>query len=112
MKKLSPLGVGLFHFFAPIPVLLLSAVASWILFFGIGFGIFGFDLVPDWFRNLSLLPALLPLVVLPASQVLGIILGIMKRQERFGILCSVLSALGFVANGLLWVAALYAGMHF
>jgi len=112
MKKLSLRGVGLFHFFAPIPVLLISAVGVWILFFGVGFGIFGFNQVPDWFQTISLLPGLLSMLVLPVSQILGIVLGIKKRQERFGILCSVLSALGFVANGLLWAAALYAGAHF
>lgn len=112
MKKLSPLGVGLFHLLAPIPVLLISAAGVWILFFGVGFGIFGFDQVPSWFQAISLLPGLLSMLVLPVSQILGIVLGIMKRRERYGILCIVLSALGFVANGLLWAAALYAGAHF
>lgn len=112
MKKLSPLGVGLFHFFAPVPVLLLSAVGVWILFFGVGFGIFGFNQVPSWFQTISLVPGLLSVLVLPVSQIFGIILGVMKRRERHGVLCIVLSSLGFGVNGLLWAAALYAGMHF
>ena len=112
MKKHSPLTVGLFNLLAPIPVLLLSAVAACFLFFVVGFGIFGFDNVPTWFRNLSLLPALLSVLVLPVIQILGVVLGIMKRREKHAVGCIVLSGLGFAVNTLLWAAALWAGMHY
>lgn len=112
MKKLSPLGVGLFGFFAPVPVLLLSTVAVWLLFFGVGLGLLGYETIPDWFTILSVLPALLSMLVVPAIQILGIVLGIMKRREKHSILCIVLSALGLVGNSLMWAGVLYAGMHF
>ncbi len=112
MKKCSALGVGLFGFFAPIPILILSVLAVWFLFFGVGFGVFGYESVPAWFKNLTLLPALLSMLVVPAIQILGIVLGAMKRRKKHGILCIVLSALGFVGNSLMWAGILYAGMNF
>lgn len=112
MKKLSPLGVGLFGFLAPIPVLVLSIVAVWLLFFGVGFGLLGYETLPDWFTVLSVLPSLLSVLVMPAIQILGIVLGAMKRREKHGILCIVLSALGLAGNSLMWVGILYAGAHY
>ena len=61
---------------------------------------------------LSLLPTLLSLMVMPAIQILGILLGVIKRREKHGILCIVLSALGLAGNSLMWVGILYAGAHY
>lgn len=111
MKKRSPLAVGLFNVLAPIPVLVLAFVAFSLLAFGIGIGIFDAGNVPVWFQLISFLPFLLPLLVLPVIQILGVVLGIMKRREKHGIVCIVLSVLGFAGNAVMWTGVYWTGLY-
>ena len=102
MKNL-PVATGIFAFISPFPMFVLTILWSWFWFFGIGIGLLGLATFPDWLLILSLLP----LFVSPALGVLGILHGIIKRTVKYAKLGILLSVLGLLENGILWLGMGY-----
>jgi hypothetical protein len=107
MKK-KLLLTGIIAVASPIPMIIITTLWSWILFFGIGMGLLGYSTVPDWILYLSLLP----LSFSPLFDIFGIILGIVKIKERQSILCIILSVLGLLINFALIFAIGYIGSRY
>lgn len=107
MKKtnINPLIFGIISVVSPIPMMVFTVLWSWVLFFGIGMGLLGYDTIPGWILVLSILP----MGISPAFSLFGIVYGIVKRKERYSILCILLSALGVLINAALICGILYLG---
>lgn len=81
-------------------------IFSWIMFFDIGWTLFGgHENIPDWYDTLTILPVL----IFPLLPISGIIYGIVKRKEKHGRLCIVLSSIGFLINALIFALIIYMG---
>jgi len=107
MKKWEMLPWGLANLLAPIPSFLGGVILDWILFFGIALKIWTANALPLWASTFCLLPSLLLLVVHVTSSIMAVIAGILRRKERYGILCSVLSGAGFFVQIGLWALMLW-----
>lgn len=105
-RIITPLNVGLFYIISPVPILMFDLIFSWIMFFDIGWKLFGgHENIPFWYDTLTILPAL----IFPILPIAGIIYGIVKRKEKHGKLCIILSSIGFLINALIFAFILYAG---
>ena len=93
---------------SPIPMIVITILWSWILFFGVGMGLLGYSTVPDWIMFLELLP----LSFSPLFDIFGIVLGLVKIKERQSMLCIILSILGLLINFALIFAMGYIGSRY
>ncbi len=106
---ITPLSVGLFYILSPIPLFMTDILFGWIMFFNIGWNLFGgHENIPDWFNTLTVLPVF----IYPILPIAGIIYGIVKRKEKHGNLCIVLSSIGFLLNVLIFAFLLYLGRYY
>ncbi|MEE0060085.1 MAG: hypothetical protein UE295_04580 [Acutalibacteraceae bacterium] len=104
---ITPLSVGLFYIISPIPLLISDILFCWILFFDIGWKLFGGpENIPDWYNTLTILPTF----IYPIFPIAGIIYGIVMRKEKNGKLCITLSSIGFLINILIFALILYMGL--
>lgn len=99
MKHTKPklLALGIFNLAAPIPMILAICVVN-ILILSLG--------------RINAMPGMILLAaILPVCQVLGIVLGILRRKQPRSILCLVFSAIGLVCYGGLWFWLIYSGIN-
>lgn len=107
-RKPNLLTIGIIGATSPIPMLGVTVFWSWIVYFGLGFGLLGYSDIPDWIMYLGLLP----LSFSPLFDMLGIVLGIVKIKEHHSILCIILSILGLAINFAMIFAMGYIGTRF
>ena len=103
--KNTPVEAGRFAFFSPIPMLFATCLWSWVVVFGICFGLLRMNVpIPGWLICITVVP---PFCCSPILGILGIIHGIIKRNEKRAWLGILLSALNLVENALLFYAIGY-----
>ena len=103
--KNTPVEAGRFAFFSPLPMLFASGLWSWIVVFGIYFGLLQLDVpIPEWLIGITIIP---PVFCSPILGILGIVHGIIKRKEKRAWLGILLSTLCLVENALLFCAMGY-----
>ena len=106
--KRSAFVLGLISFLSPVPFAVATILWDWVLSFGIGMGLLGYDHIPDWI----LFAGLAPLLISPTLGIVGIVYGFCERKEKLAWLGILLSVLGVMVNGLLLFAMGYAGSHY
>ena len=105
LMKNTPVEAGRFAFFSPIPMLFATCLWSWVVVFGICFGLLQMNVpIPGWLICITVVP---PFCCSPILGILGIIHGIIKRNEKRAWLGILLSALNLVENALLFYAIGY-----
>ena len=105
LMKNTPVEAGRFAFFSPLPMLFASGLWSWIVVFGIYFGLLQLDVpIPEWLIGITIIP---PVFCSPILGILGIVHGIIKRKEKRAWLGILLSTLCLVENALLFCAMGY-----
>ncbi|MBQ4100769.1 MAG: hypothetical protein IJC83_04390 [Oscillospiraceae bacterium] len=100
--------IGIIAVSSPLPMIIITILWFFILFFGVGMGILGYASTPDWILYVGLLPLLFS----PAFDIFGIVYGIIKRKERHSVLCIILSAIGLLINFALLFGMIYLGSRF
>ena len=100
--------IGIIAVSSPLPMIIITVLWFFILFFGVGMGILGYTSTPDWI----LLVGLLPLLFSPSFDIFGIVFGIIKRKEQHAVLCIILSAIGLLINFALLFGMIYLGSRF
>ena len=103
--KNRPFITGIIAAASPVPLYFVSLLWGWILFFGIGMGVLGYDTVPEW----MLYCMLSPLLISPAIGVVGLVHSIVKIKTRKGWLGIVLSLIGLAENAILLYGSYYLG---
>lgn len=105
LMKNTPVETGWFAFFSPLPMFFATCLWSWIVFFGIYFGLLQMDVpIPGWLICITVVP---PICCSPILGIIGIIHGITKRKEKRAWLGILLSACSLVENVLLFYAIGY-----
>ncbi len=95
-----PFVSGIIAAVTPIPCFVFSILWCWILSFGIGMGLLGYDTIPTWI----LVCSLLPLLISPVLALIGIVHSLVKIKQKLAWLGLILSVLGLVQNlGLLFM---------
>ena len=100
--------IGIIAVSSPLPMIIITMLWFFFLFFGVGMGILGYSSTPDWILIIGLLPLLLS----PAFDIFGIVFGIIKRKEHHSVLCVILSAIGFLINFALIFGMIYMGSRY
>lgn len=103
---------GLTNLLSPVPLLILGIQLDWFLFFGIGFDVWGYENIPQWYAHIPELPIFLLTAAQVISSVWGIVSGARHRKEEHAVWCIVLSAAGIVIQSGIWFLMLYIGSHF
>ena len=105
LMKNTPVEAGRFAFFSPLPMFFATCLWSWIVVFGVYFGFLQMDVpIPDWLIIITTVPLL---CCSPTLGILGVIHGIIKRNEKRAWLGIFLSAFCLVENALLVCAMAY-----
>ena len=104
--KSKSLKLGIIAVASPIPMFLITALWSLLVFFVIGIGVLHYEsTTPDWLLGFSLLP----LLISPLMCCIFIVRGIVKRKEHLSWLCILLSVVGLIENALLLMGICYLG---
>lgn len=103
---------GLTNLLSPVPLLILGILLDWFLFFGIGFEVWGYENIPQWYTYIPELPVFLLTAAHVISSVWGIVSGIRHRKETHAGWCIVLPAVGIVIQSGIWYLMWYAGTHY
>ena len=103
---------GLTNLLSPVPLLILGILLDWFLFFGIGFDVWGYENIPQWYAHIPELPIFLLTAAQVISSVWGIVSGARHRKEEHAVWCIVLSTAGIVIQSGIWFLMLYIGSHF
>ena len=106
--KSKSLTIGLIAAASPIPLIVFTALWSWLWFFGIGMEVLNYNTMPVWI----LICSLLPMLVSPVLGVYGIVYGCTKIKEKHSLICVILSVLGLIENFLLFFGIYYLGSTF
>ncbi len=106
---ITPLSVGVFNLISPVPIFLLTTILNWIITFNIGMDLLGYEPRDQWF---SAIFSVLSLLISPTLSIAGIIYGIVKRKEKYGKLCIVLSAISLIATVVALSYFMYFAAHF
>ncbi len=107
MKNKS-LTIGIIAAASPIPLIIFTAIWSWLWFFGIGRGLLNYDTIPTWI----LICSLLPLLASPAFGICGIIHGCTRIKEKHSFGCILLSAIGLIENFSMILGMYYLGSNY
>lgn len=100
--------IGIVAVSSPLPMIIITILWFFFLFFGVGMGILGYSSSPDWILYVGLLPLLFS----PAFDIFGIVFGINKRKEQHAIVCIILSAIGLLINFALLFGMIYLGSRY
>ena len=103
--KNHPFITGIIAVASPLPLYFFSILWCWILFFGIGMGLLGYDAIPDWI----LYCGLSPLLISPIIGILGLVHSIVKIKTPKAWLGLLLSLVGLLENALLLYGSYYLG---
>ena len=106
--KNKPIFTGIIAVASPIPLIIFTAIWSWLWFFGIGMGLLNYDTVPQWI----LVCSLLPMLISPILCLLGIIHGIIKIKTSHTWLGIFLSVIGMIENFFLFYGIFYIGSRY
>jgi drug/metabolite transporter (DMT)-like permease len=103
MKEISLKAIGIINILIPVPLLIITLMSMWVILFKILRDYLGIDFTSNSFGAILLLPILLS----PALSIYGMVKGIKHRQEKHGLLCFILSLLGFLI-----MAAILFGIYY
>ena len=111
-QKNNLLFWGLVNMLAPLPLFIVSTLLCWFLFFGVGFYVWGYENMPEWAKNLSMLPVYLLTLLHIGSSIWAIVAGAKRRGTRHAVMCIVTSTIGILSQGIMWFLMIYIGSRF
>ena len=106
--KNKPILTGIIAVASPVPMVIFTAIWSWVWFFGIGMGLLNYDTVQQWI----LIVSLIPLFISPIFGLLGIIHSMVKIKTKKAWFAFFLSLIGLLENFILIYGMYYLGSRF